>query len=715
MKVQQFEKEIGGRKLVIETGHFAAQAHGAVTVRYGDTVILATVVKGKEPRPGIDYFPLMVDYDEKMYAAGKIKGSRFIKREGKPSDDAILSGRLVDRPLRPLFDGRTREDVQIVVTTLSYDGVNDPETIAITGASAAVMLSEIPFRGPVAAVRIGLIEGELVLNATTEAREKSVLDLVIAGTKDSVVMVEAGAKVVSEDKMLEAIKFAQKHIRVIVELQEEMMTALDKTPAESAFTEDEDLRAKINEKFAIELQGALAIKAKKERYEAKDRVWEKIAEMLAADYDEKIVGEKKEFAFRYFEDIISRVMREQIFTKEERIDGRKLDEIRPLEIEVGILPRTHGTGMFKRGETQVLTVATLGAPGEEQIVDTMEEETKKRYMHHYNFPSYSVGEVRPNRGPSRRDIGHGALAERALLPVLPDKEKFPYIIRLVSEVLESNGSSSMASTCGSSLALMDAGVPIAAPVAGIAMGLMVKDKDYKILTDIQGEEDHLGDMDFKITGTAEGITGMQMDIKVSGISTDMMNAALAQAKKARLEILEAMKSKIAEPRADLSPYAPRVTTLKIKPDKIRDVIGTGGKVINEIIDKTGVKIEIEDDGTVYIAGTEAEKVKEAVQLVEQIANDPEIGKIYKGKVTRIMDCGAIVELWPGKDGMVHISELAPYRVAQVTDILKEGDQVEVTVEKLGEDGKISLSKKHADALQGRIKLPEKKFNDRRPS
>lgn len=726
--------ELGGRPLSIETGKFAKQANASVIVRYAETAVLVTVCMSKDRREGVDYLPLMVDYDEKMYASGKIKGSRFVKREGRPSDEAQLTARLIDRPLRPLFDESIREDMQIVITTLSYDGENNPDIPAMIGAATALMISDIPFDGPVAGVRVGMVDGELTLNPIEEEMEKSPFDLIVAGSSKSIIMVESGANQVSEEEILKAMEFGHKHIREIVELQEKIAKAVGKPKMElpelKKVEHDKALVLKIDKLVKDEISKLLLVNNKQERNKLAEELLKKVLAELKPDFDDKIAEnsvkaiEEKEEQKREFESAIKEIfdellykkVRDDIMINEKRIGGRKLDEIRPLDIEVGLFKRTHGTGLFQRGETQVLSVSTLGAPGEEQIVDSMEEEYKKRFIHHYNMPAFATGETKPSRWPSRRELGHGAIVERALTPVLPDKEKFPYTIRVVSEVLEANGSTSMASTCGAALALMDAGVPITNPIAGIAMGLVTDGKGgYKILTDIQGEEDHLGDMDFKVTGSEKGVTCMQMDIKVKGIAPEVFSKALEQAKKARLEILSAMKKVIAEPRKELSPHAPRIVSFKINPEKIRDVIGKGGETINKIIDEHDVKIDIEDDGLVMVSSKDENGIKDAVAIIKNIVRVPEIGELFKGKVVRIENFGAFVNILPGKDGLVHISELAPYRVNKVEDIIKLGDEIDVIVSEIDAEGRINLSKKLADTKLGKKVVPPKGYKFEKPS
>jgi polyribonucleotide nucleotidyltransferase len=720
-KTKEFSTQIGGKELTISTGKFADQANGACSVRYGDTVVLATACLSQSIREGIDYFPLMVDFDEKLYAAGKIKGSRFIKREGRPADEAILSGRIIDRSIRPLFPKQIKNDVQVVSTVLSFDNENDADVPGLIAASCALNISDIPWQGPIAAIRIGQINGEWVINPSYEARQKSNLDIFLAANKEKVVMIEAGANEVAEDTILEAIRFSQKHINKIIKLIEEVTGKIgkEKINLQPELTEEEKaiqqkIHSKVNQFMTPQkIDAIFSYKTKEELKENIEKCKEELDTLLKEDNE--ISKDERKQGVALIDEFIEKKMHRLILDKEQRPDGRKLNEIRPLSAEVAVLPRTHGSGLFQRGETQVLSVVTLGAPSDEQTLDTMEESGKKRYMHHYNFPPFSVGEVAPMRGPGRREIGHGALAEKALMPMLPDKESFPYAIRVVSEVLSSNGSSSQAAVCGSTLSLMDAGVPIKKPVAGIAMGLAADEsgKKYKILTDIQGLEDHAGDMDFKIAGTRDGITAIQMDTKINGLTYEIIKDSLAQAKQARLEILDVMAKAIKEPRADLSPYAPRITTLKINPEKIREVIGPGGKMINKIIDETGVSIDIEDDGLVMITSTSAEGAKKAKEWVELIVAEAEVGKIYHGKVTRLMDFGAFVEILPGQEGLVHISEMAPFHVGQVTDVVNVGDEVPAKVKEIDEQGRINLTFMGTDFDFSKIKKSNSSFQPRK--
>ncbi len=726
--VKTFTADIGGKTLTIQTGKYAGLANAACTVQYGDTVVLATVVRSSSVREGIDYFPLMVDYEERLYAAGKIKGSRFIKREGRPTDEAILTGRVIDRSVRPLFDQRMRNDVQLSVLVLSVDQENDPDMPALIGAATVLSMSEIPWNGPIAGVRVGQINGEWVLNPSYEAREKSDLDLVLAASKEKAVMIEAGANQVDEATVAGAVEFGMKHNRKIIELIEQVVAAVGK-PKIVIATEgaDADMKQKLHAKVeafftAEKKQSLFADPTKQAQSAAIKKMTDELDAMLKADNE--VSKDERAAGVGMLDEFISEAAMSLVLETGKRVDGRGVDEIRPLSAEVGLLPRTHGTGVFQRGETQVMSIVTLGSPGDEQTLDGMEENGKKRYMHHYNFPSYSVGEVKPNRGPGRREIGHGALAEKALMPVLPDKETFPYTIRVVSEVLSSNGSTSQASACGSSLALMDAGVPISAAVAGIAMGLIVDPKDatkYKVITDIQGIEDHAGGMDFKVAGTTKGITAIQVDIKVDGLTMDMVKEALTGAQKARLQILDVMAKAIAEPRKELSPYAPRITSLRINPELIRDVIGKGGETINKIIDECGgadvIKIDIDDDGLIFITSTNAEMATKAEEWIKNITREVVVGEIFEGTVTQIMkdrnsgsEIGAIVEFAPGKDGMVHISEFAPARIRAVSDIVQVGQKLKVKVMEVDKErGRISLSVKALGA-ESTLVIPESAFD-----
>jgi len=687
--------EIAGRTLTLEAGRFAEQANGAVVVRYGDTMLLATAVASKEPRADADFFPLTVDYEEKMYAAGKIPGS-FFKREGKPTDSAILTARLTDRPLRPLFPEGYRNEVQIIVTTFSIDMVNDPAPLAIIGASAALAISDIPFLGPVGAVQVGYIDGKVQINPEMPDMPNSDLDLVVAGTKDAVLMVEAGAKELPEDLMLEAIIQGHQVCKQICDLQNELVRLAGRPKREFVPPPvDTSLEEAIQQWLGNRLYEAITDPNKMVRDAQTEALKQEVIAHFTADEPEEELEARIAAVSTAFENLLYEEVRRMILERGERVDGRGPKDIRPISIEVGLIPRVHGSGLFTRGQTQVLTLATLGSPAEEQRLDDLGIETTKRYIHHYNFPPFSTGEVRRLGSPRRRDIGHGALAERSLLAVLPSKEEFPYTMRLVSETLSSNGSSSMASVCGSSLALMDAGVPIKAPVAGVAMGLITgKDGRWRVLTDIQGIEDHLGDMDFKVAGTAKGVTGLQLDIKTTGITYEIMREAFAQAREGRLYILDKMNAVISEPRKELSPYAPRIVTLQINPEKIGALIGPGGKTVRSITEATGAQIDIEEDGRVYISTPDAAAAQQAVAMVEALTREIKVGDIFLGKVVRIMPFGAFVNLAPGKDGMVHVSELDVGRVENVEDVIKMGDEINVMV--IGIEpgtGKVSLSRR----------------------
>lgn len=683
-----FEMELGGRKLVIENGKMAKQANGAVLVRYGDTVVLVTATASAEPREGVDFFPLTVDYEEKMYAAGKIPGG-FIKREGRPSSDAILCARLIDRPIRPLFPKGYRNDVQIVATVMSVEQDNAPELAAMIGASAALTVSDIPFNGPIAGVRVGRVNDEFVINPTEEQRKVSTLNLTVAGSYDAVMMVEAGANELPEEVILDAILFGHQEIKRIVEFQNEIRNECGKEKREAKlFTVPDELMTAVRDYTKDRLDEATRNPDKLDRDAHIADINAEAMEHFLVEYPEM----DKEIAIA-LHDIEKEIVRRMITHEKIRPDGREVEEVRPVSCEVGLLPRTHGSGLFTRGQTQILTVTTLGPLGDEQIIDGLGPETTKHYIHHYNFPGYSVGEAKPIRSPGRREIGHGALAERALVPVIPTTEEFPYTIRLVSEVLESNGSSSMGSVCGSTLSLMNAGVPIKRPVSGVAMGLVKEGEKYTILTDIQGMEDALGDMDFKVAGTTEGVTAIQMDIKVAGIDRDILYSALQQAKRGRAFILGKMLECIDKPAAELSPYAPRVETIKIKVDKIRDVIGTGGKVVKKIIDETGVQIDIHEDGNIFISSVDAESMKKARQMIEDIVREVEVGEVYTGKVTRLMKFGAFIEVLPGKEGLCHISQLADHRVEKVEDVVQVGDQLQVKVVEIDDKGRVNLSHK----------------------
>ncbi|MGI5852853.1 MAG: polyribonucleotide nucleotidyltransferase [Bacillota bacterium] len=690
--MQQWQMDLGGRPLVIENGKMAKQASNAVLVRYGDTVVLVTVTMAAQPRQGIDFFPLLVDYEERLYAVGKIPGG-FIKREGRPAESAILAARSIDRPIRPLFPEGFRNDVQVVATVLSVDRDNEPDIAAMIGASAALTLSEVPFYGPIGGVHVGRVDGKFVINPTVSQAAVSDIDLLVAGTKDAVMMVEAGAKEVSEHDMLEAILFGHEVIKEIVAFQEKMQAEAGKEKIEFVPAEiPEELQASVRERATALLAAAVRGSDKQDREAAIGKVKEEVLQQYAEEMADQF-AENEPLVRDMLDKIIKEEVRKMITVERTRPDGRKLDEIRKISCEVGVLPRVHGSGLFTRGQTQVLSVATLGAISDEQILDGIGEAESKRYIHHYNFPAFSVGEVRPMRGPGRREIGHGALAERALLPMIPPEEEFPYTIRVVSEVLESNGSTSQASICGSTLSLMDAGVPIKKPVAGVAMGLVKYGDEFAILTDIQGMEDALGDMDFKVAGTDSGITAIQMDIKVKGINREILEQALEQARQGRLFILEKMRETIAQPRPDISPYAPRMLTMEIDPDKIRDVIGPGGKTIRKIIEETGATIDIQDDGRVFIGAVDRSAGENAMNIIKGLTKDPEVGEVYDGKVTRLMNFGAFVEILPGKEGLVHISQLDLNRVAKVEDVVNPGDSVRVKVIEIDRQGRINLSRK----------------------
>ena len=690
-----FKTEWAGRSLTIETGQLAKQANGAVLVRYGDTVVLSTAVASKEPRDG-DFFPLTVNYEEKMYAAGKIPGG-FKKREGRPGDEATLTARLIDRPIRPLFPKGYRHDVQIMNTVLSADPDCSPEMAAMIGSSMALSVSDIPFQGPIAGVNVGYIDGKYVINPTLEQKEVSRLDLEVAGHKDAVNMVEAGASEITEQEMLEAIFFGHEEIKRLVAFQEEVVEHIQPVKKEFIPVErDEELVQRV--KSLTEEKGlkeTVLTFDRQQRDENLDALKAEIATEFVDEADpenELLIDE----VYAILNDLVKEEVRRLIADEKIRPDGRKPDEIRPLESEVGLLPRAHGSGLFTRGQTQALSVLTLGALGDYQLIDGLGPEIEKRFMHHYNFPNFSVGETGPVRAPGRREIGHGALGERALRYIIPDTTEFPYTIRIVSEVLESNGSSSQASICGSTLALMDAGVPIKAPVAGIAMGLVTREDSYTILTDIQGMEDALGDMDFKVAGTKEGITAIQMDIKIDGLTREVIEEALEQARQGRLAIMDHMLQTIDQPRSELSAYAPKVEIMHIKPEKIRDVIGPGGKKINEIIDETGVKLDIEQDGTIFIGAVDQEMINRAREIINEITREAEVGQVYHAKVKRIEKYGAFVELFPGKDALLHISKISKDRINKVEDVLKIGDTIEVKITEIDKQGRVNASHKVLD-------------------
>lgn len=686
---KKFTMDWAGRELTVETGQLAKQANGAVLIRYGETTVLSTATASKKPK-ALDFFPLTVNYEERLYAVGKIPGG-FIKREGRPSEKAILTSRLIDRPIRPLFPDGFRNDLQVISLVMSVDQNCSSEMAAMLGSSLAISISDIPFDGPIAGVQIGRVNGEFIVNPTQEQLEASELDLVVAGTKDAINMVEAGAKEVSEAVMLEAIIFGHEEIKKLIAFQEKIIAEVGKEKMEiELFELDQDLVATIKESCNSDLVKAIQTEEKHAREEAITAVKNEVI----ARYEE---NEADDATMKQVRNVLEKLVKDEVrrlITDEKiRPDGRGLEEIRPLSSETGILPRAHGSGLFTRGQTQALSVCTLGALGEVQIIDGLGLEETKRFMHHYNFPNFSVGETGPIRAPGRREIGHGALGERALSTIIPDEKDFPYTIRLVAEVLESNGSSSQASICASTMAMMNAGVPIKAPVAGIAMGLVKKGDNYSVLSDIQGMEDHLGDMDFKVAGTSEGITALQMDIKIDGLSRQILEEALNQAKIGRMKILSHMLETIAQPAQELSKYAPKIIMIHINPDKIRDVIGPGGKVINKIIEETGVKIDTEQDGTIYISSPDSEMNDKAKKMIENIVREAKVGEYYMAKVKRIEKFGAFLELFPGKDGLLHISEIQEERTKAVEDVMKLGDELFVKVIEIDNQGRVNLSRK----------------------
>lgn len=696
--------EWGGRNLLVTLANWADQANGSVLVQYGETVVLGTATMGKAPREEVNFFPLLVDYQEKFYASGKIKGSRFIKREGRPSDEATLTGRMVDRAIRPRFDMRFRNDVQVVLNALSFDKKNDPDLPALLAGSLSLVLSDIPWNGPIGVVKVGKINGEFVLNPIIEEEEKSDFVITVAGTKEKINMIEASANEIAEEEILEALGFAEKFIKKNIEFQEQIASENKVQKSEiPLFAIGEALAKEVDAFLGERMEEALFQEAKKDRVNAVGHLKDELKVFLEGKYKETDRSATL-LGLDYFEEKVNEVVHVNIIEKGKRVDGRKLDELRDINCGVGMLPRTHGSSLFMRGNTHALVTVTLGAPGMEQIIDEMKGEEKKRFMLHYNFPAFSVGEVAPMRSPGRREIGHGALAEKALAPFIPSKDEFPYTIRLVSEILSSNGSSSMASVCGGSMAMMDAGIPVRKPVAGIAMGLMTgKGGEYKVLTDIQGPEDHHGDMDFKVAGTRLGVTAIQMDVKIEGVTLPMLTSAFEQAKKARHEILDHMEKVISEARPSLSPYAPRILVVQINPEKIRDVIGPGGKVINEIIDETGVlTIDIEDDGKIYVAadaGAE-EAANKAVAWIKSITREVKVGEVFMGKVTKVADFGAFVEITPKQDGLVHVSELSDRYVKNVEDVVRVGDILRVKVIRIDEQGKVALSAKATKMTPG---------------
>ena len=706
-----YETELAGRKLTIETGKMATLSNASVLVRYGETCVMVNVTASKEPRDGIDFFPLSVDYEEKLYAVGKIPGS-YTKREGKPSDKAILTSRAIDRPLRPLFPKDFRNDVVIVATVLSVEQDNSPEVAAMIGASAALSISDIPFGGPTAAVNVGLVNNEIIINPTEEQRKISDLTLTVAGTHDKIAMIEAGANEISNETMLEAIKKGHEEIKKICEFISKMKDEIGKPKFEyKSFAVDKEIYDYLSELYKEDMKNAVTEKDKKQRDENISNLTNKIIEEYIAKFGEEKAEKDKIKINEALYKLEKKVVRDMIFYEHKRVDGRNLDEIRHLSCEVGLLPRVHGSGLFTRGLTQVMSVTTLGMVSEEQSLDGIDTEESKRYMHQYNFPGYSVGEAKTSRGPGRREIGHGALAEKALVPVLPSIEDFPYSIRVVSEILSSNGSTSQGSICASSLSLMDAGVPIKRPVAGISTGLIINpedEKDYVMMTDIQGIEDFFGYMDFKVGGTEKGITAIQVDIKVDGLSYDIIQEAFERTKNARKYILDdIMAPQISEPRKELSKYAPKIITTKIKPEKIKDVIGTGGKVINKIIEETGVKIDIEEDGQVFIYGENSEKANYALEMIEDIVREIEVDGIYYGAITKITSFGAFVDLGNGKEGLVHISQIADEHIKRVEDFVKIGEKVTVRVTSIDPQGRINLTMKDLTGKKNNDKEEEK--------
>jgi polyribonucleotide nucleotidyltransferase len=676
---------VGGKKVELKTGGFAEQANGSVFAQMGETVVMANATMSAQEREGLDYFPLMVEYEEKMYAAGKILGSRFIKREGRPSEAAVLTGRLVDRSIRPLFDDSLRKDIQVIVTVLSIDQENDPDILAVLAASTALAISDIPFDGPACAIRVAKANGKMLVNPTVKERENDEFESVVSVANGMITMIETEGKEADDEDLKKAFDISVKEAAALNRLQDEFVKKFGKKKFEiEKEKEDKEVKAEVEKLATKKLEDAVYGKG-----EIKNEVFDVKKEVL-----ESFEDENKSIAGNYFEKLLKKIIRNNILEKGKRPDGRKVDELRKIDIETGVLPRTHGSVMFRRGMTQALTITTLGSTGDAQILDTMELDTSKRYMHHYNFPPYSVGEAKPIRSAGRREIGHGALAEKALVNVLPDKEVFPYTIRLVTEILSSNGSTSMAATCGSTLSLMDAGVPIKAPVAGISIGLVTSEdmKKYKLLTDLIAQEDFCGDMDFKVAGTRRGITAIQMDTKLKGVDKEILKEGIDQAKKARIEILDIMKKALAEPRTELSKYAPRIEIFKIDPEKIRDVIGSQGKVINAIIGDSGVEIDIEDDGTVTVCSTNPEENKKAVDKIKAIVREIEVGEVFEGKVIKVLNFGAFVELVPGKDGMIHVSKISDSFVKDINTVVKVGDTMKVKVVEIDKEGRINLAK-----------------------
>jgi len=694
---QRIEVDFQGRPLTIETGRLAKQAGGSALVQFGETVVLVTATASKAPREGIDFFPLTCDYQEKTFAAGKIPGG-FFKREGRPAEREVLTSRLMDRPIRPLFPKGFRCETQVIATVLSHDRENDPDMIALVGASTALTLSDIPFNGPIAAVRVGRVDGAYVINPTVEQIAEADLNIIVAGSRDAIVMVEGGAQIIAEDGILEALFAAHDAMQPLIDVQERLRQAVGKPKREVvAPAVDEAFVASVREFAEPRLREALATSGKHERYAALDAVRDAAVEKFGG-----AAGERAKEVSGAVESTKKKVVRAAIVQEGRRIDGRGLTDVRPITCEIDVLPRTHGSAVFTRGETQALVVTTLGTSADEQKIDALIGEHYKKFMLHYNFPPYSTGEVKFLRSAGRREVGHGALAERALMPVLPAEEKFPYTIRIVSEVLESNGSSSMATVCGGSLALMQAGVPVGGAVAGVAMGLIKEGDEVRVLSDILGDEDHLGDMDFKVAGTTDGVTALQMDIKIGGVTRAVMSEALAQAREARLHILGVMNETIATAGSELSEHAPRIETIRISVDRIRDLIGPGGKTIRALVAETGAKIDVQDDGTVFVASVDGAAMRKAIERIEGLTAEAVVGKIYRGTVRRVVDFGAFVEILPGTDGLVHISQLAPERVNSVTDVVHEGDVIDVKVLEIDKSGKIRLSRKEALGSEGAV-------------
>jgi len=701
--MEKFKLKIGGRLLVVDTRNLAEQSNGSVFLQYGDTLVLATSVMSDYEKDTTEFFPLTVEYEERYYAAGKIRGSRYIKREARPTDEAICNARLIDRAIRPLFPAELNREIQIIVTVLSWDGQNEPDILGLLASSLALLISDIPWLGPLAAVRVGRTDKQFILNPTYEEREKSKMDIVFSAVEKEgdllINMIEGGFEEIEENLILEAYKFAKPYLKEIIDFQKKITEKEGKVRIilpPPVF--DRELEKEIKEFLGDKLEKALfTLPKKEERVNKLNQLREELTQFIGENYPERI-----NYAKKFFDKEIERLVHENIIKNEKRPDGRKIDELREITCQAGLLPRTHGSGLFIRGQTKSLSILTLGAPGDVQLLEGMEIVGKKRFMHHYNFPPYSIGEIKPIRGPGRREIGHGVLAEKALLPLIPSVEDFPYTIRVVSEILSSNGSTSMASVSSSSLALMDAGVPIKNPVAGIALGLMQDSQNnYRILTDIQGPEDHHGDMDFKVAGTKNGVTAIQMDVKARGITEKILKEVLEQGKKARFQILSKMKDVLAKPRPELSPFAPRILTIQINPEKIREVIGPGGKVINEIIEEYGVSIDIEETGKIFITAEKEESAKKAISWIKNITREVKVGEIFQGKVKRILDFGAFIEILPGQEGLLHISQLAPYRVRRVEDVVKIGDIIPVKVISIDEQGRINLSLKETKDYAGR--------------